>query len=187
MRHVMLDLETFGLVPGVALRSIGAVEFDLDGKTGRTFYANVSRASCEAAGLTIDPKTEEWWAQQSAAARNALAVDPVPLADAIRAFNAFFIECKAECVWSHGAAFDAVLFEAAACKVGVPTPWKFWNVRDTRTVFDVFGFDIRDIPRDGTYHNALDDAIYQVACVSAALAKGRPAKPAPAKYEGVFE
>lgn len=170
----MLDLETFGLVPGVALRSIGAVEFELSGEIGVTFYRNIDRRSCEAAGLIVDPNTEAWWKRQSQAAQDQLLVDPHPLRDVVMAFHSWFRDQEAVTIWSHGAAFDTVLWEAAARVVGFPTsPWKFGNVRDTRTVHELFGFDVRDVQRVGTYHNALDDAVYQVKCVAAALAKGR--------------
>ncbi len=61
MNHLMLDLETWGTAPGSALRSIGAVFFDLDGKTGETFYRNIDKQSCLDAGLKIDPATVSWW------------------------------------------------------------------------------------------------------------------------------
>lgn len=183
MKHVMLDLETFGIAPGSVLRSIGAVLFSLDGKTGTSFYANIDRASCEARGLVVDPGTERWWAEQSKEARAALEVDPQPLDAVASRFHAWFAKTGATHVWSHGAAFDAVLWEVAVRRCRMSAPWKFYNVRDTRTVFDLFGFDIRDIRRDGTYHNALDDARYQVKCVAAALRKGR----APAEEGSLFE
>ena len=175
MKHVMLDLETFGTRAGCVVRSIGAVQFDLNGAMSASFYANVDRASCEAVGLTIDPNTANWWAQQSKEAQAALLVDPKPLSDVATAFNEWFAKTGATHVWAHGAGFDAPIWEAASLAAKRPIPWKFYNVRDTRTVYDLFDFDIRDIRRDGTYHNALDDAKYQVACVAAALRKGRPA------------
>lgn len=173
MKHVMLDLETFGTKPGVILRSIGAVEFELDGTLGKKIYANIDRASCEAAGLVADPRTEQWWSEQSKASQEALLVDPKPLKDVVTSFASWFGKQGAVCVWGHGAAFDPVIFEAAANAVGVEVPWKFWNVRDTRTVFDLFGFDTSGSKRDGVYHNALDDAVFQTKCLCAALAKGR--------------
>lgn len=171
----MLDLETFGTKPGVVIRSLGAVEFELDGTTGKSVYANVDQASCEAVGLTVDPATVKWWAQQSKAAQNALLVDPKPLKDVVLSFGQWFAARGAVCVWSHGAAFDTTIYEAACTALGISTPWRFFNVRDTRTVFDLFDFDLRDVYRDGTYHNALDDAVYQVKCLTLALRKGRKA------------
>lgn len=177
MKHVMLDLETLGLAPGSALLSMGAVEFELDGRTGKTAYANIDRRSCITAGLKSDPHTEEWWKRQSQAARDALLIDPKPLKTVVQSFHGWFVARGAACIWSHGAAFDTVLWEVAAKAVGETVPWKFFNVRDTRTIYDTFDFDVRDIVRDGTHHNALDDAIYQIKCVAAALRKGRVAAP----------
>jgi hypothetical protein len=185
MKHVMLDLETFGVKPGVIIRSIGAVEFELDGRIGKSIYANVDRKSCEAIGLVSDPRTEQWWREQSKAAQEALLVDPKPLKDVVDGFYKWFLNCGADFVWSHGAAFDPVIFEAAAHAAKGQVPWKFYNVRDTRTTYDLFGFDIRDVWRDGTYHNALDDAKYQVKCVALAVAKGR--KPGTVYESGAFE
>lgn len=178
MKHVMLDLETFGTKPGVVLRSIGAVSFELDGTIGSKIYANIDRASCEAAGLTVDPRTEQWWSEQSKASQDALLVDPKPLYDIAVSFASWFDKQGALCIWGHGASFDPVIYEAAANAVNVEVPWKFWNVRDTRTVFDLFDFDTSGSKRDGVYHNALDDAVFQVKCLCAALKKGRDAAPA---------
>jgi hypothetical protein len=178
MNHLMLDLETWGTAPGSALRSIGAVFFDLDGKTGETFYRNIDKASCLDAGLTIDPSTVSWWSRQSAAAQRALEVDQMPLRNVVFDFHSWAAKAGRIRVWSQGAAFDTVLWDFAARAAGYPSvPWKFWDTRDTRTVYDLFGFDARDLPRDGTYHNALDDAVYQVKCVAAALSKGRASFP----------
>lgn len=55
------------------------------------------------------------------------------------------------------------------CKL--PLPWEFHKTRDTRTVYDVCGFDYKSIPFDGEPHNALHDAVHQVKLVQAALRK----------------
>lgn len=173
MTHCMLDLETFGVAPGCVVRSIGAAWFDLDGHVHDTFYANIDHDSCVKAGLVIDPRTAEWWCQQSKAAQDALLVDARPLGEIVRNFGRWFLDRKLQFIWSHGAAFDVVIWEAASRAIGAPTPWKFHNVRDARTVHDLFDFDIRDVARVGVHHNALDDALFQVECVAQALAKGR--------------
>ncbi len=180
----MLDLETFGTRPGSALRSIGAVQFDLDGRTGETFYRNITRKSCKDAGLVVDPNTEAWWAApERADARKTLEVDQRELADVARDFTAWFQKNGCVYPWGHGASFDPPLWESACAAVKVVPPWKFYDIRDTRTVHHIFNFETRDLRRRGVYHNALDDALYQVDCVAAALRKGRPAAPA---AEGIF-
>lgn len=177
----MLDLETFGTRPGSVIRSIAAVQFDLDGKVGENFYRNIARESCEAAGLTVDPKTEQWWAEQSSTAKKALLVNPQPLKLVAKEFCAWF-RAHGDFAWGHGANFDLPLWEAAAYAVGEQTPWAYWNARDTRTVYALLNFDTRDLRRGGVYHNALDDAHYQVRCVAEAIRRGLKQPAA-----GVFE
>jgi len=171
MRHIMFDLETFGTAPGSVLRSIGAVAFDPWGEGhGKEFYANIDRASCEALGLKVDPATEKWWAGQSREAENQLLANPVALTDVVKSFHDFFRASGAEYVWCQGANFDSVLWEAAAKATGVKfMPWKFWNVRDTRTAYHLAKFNEKSVAREGTYHNALDDARHQVVCVQKAV------------------
>ena len=45
----------------------------------------------------------------------------------------------------------------------MPTPWNFWQIRDSRTLFGVHG-DPRQKGKAGL-HNALEDAISQAEAV----------------------
>lgn len=188
---VMLDFETFGTRPGASLRSIGAVVFSLSGdppvvRGADHFYANIDRESCRAAGLHEEQDTVDWWARQAKDAQDALLVNPQPLRDVDQQFHAWWRNVGAVRVWAQGAGFDPVLWEYA-CHAATPgsrppwgrPPWKFYDVRDTRTLYDVARFDPRTLRRGGTYHNALDDCRYQVQCVRAAYEKLR--SPASAK------
>lgn len=174
MAHVMFDLETFGTKPGSVLRSIGAAVFDpRTGDTGATFYANIDRASCEAIGLLVDPGTEKWWAKQAIPAQNALMENCRPVAEVVVEFHSFFRSVGGEQLWCQGANFDSVLWQSVADALRVPVPWKFWNVRDTRTAYDCFGFNASTVSRHGTYHNALDDSLHQIKCVAGAYGRGQ--------------
>lgn len=172
MVHLMLDLETWGTLPGSALRSIGACIFNPNGgDIGNEFYANIDRLSCGVAGLLVDPRTEQWWSEQSPEAQTALEVDPKPIAMVVERFSAFCSAARVEYVWSQGSNFDSVLWEAACRGCGRQAPWKFYNTRDTRTAYDMAGLDTRTIQRVGTHHNALEDARHQARCVQAAYAR----------------
>ncbi len=161
MAHIMFDLETFGTAPGSVLRSIGAAVFNPQtGETGETFYRNIDRQSCEDLGLKIDPRTEKWWSEQAKEAQDALLQNCVPMRDVVMDFHKWFQSVRGEQIWCQGANFDSVLWQSVADVCGSFVPWKFWNVRDTRTVYEVAGFDPRTLPREGTYHNALDDSLY---------------------------
>lgn len=65
--------------------------------------------------------------------------------------------------------FDIPIWGHAMAAIGERPPWEFWAGRDTRTVYDIAGFNPKSIKRAGTYHNALDDAKHQVKCLVAAL------------------
>lgn len=177
-KHVMLDLETFGTKPGSIIRSIGAVVFSPDGgPTGAEFYANIDHESCVDVGLTSDPATVAWWSKQAEATRAALLKDPEPLSVVVHRFDVWFSGTDASHVWCQGANFDAPLWEAACRAVGVRTsPWKFWNVRDTRTVYELCEFEPHGMTRLGTYHNALDDARFQALCVQMSVKRLKQSK-----------
>lgn len=172
--HVMLDLETWGTRPGSALRSIGAVLFDLDMKNvDGTFYRNINKDSCVINGLTVDPDTVAWWGRQSPAASAALEKDQKLLIEVVREFHDWFREVRGRYIWCQGGNFDEPLWTAAARAVDQAIPWKFWDVRCTRTIYAIADFDQRSVPRAGTAHNALDDAAHQARCVQLAWAKLR--------------
>lgn len=170
MRELMMDLETLGTRPYSIVMSIGAVVFDRNVEgIGATFYRNINAHSCREIGLTSDPKTVQWWKDQSEEAKAALKEDRREISDVVSDFAAFCREHRIEQVWAHGATFDPVLWSAVCDRSRTEAPWKFWNARDTRTLFDLADLDTRTMPRSGTHHNALDDCIWQVACVQRAV------------------
>lgn len=165
MKHCMLDLETWGTKPGCAIRSIGAVCFELEGDVGSKYSANISDESCQAWGLTVDPKTKEWWEHPDRVTANkVLSQAQQPLLHVISTFESFFLRNRCEYIWSHGATFDVVVWEAVCHIVGVTFPWNFRNVRDTRTVYHVLKYDptLSVVAEFGTQHVAIDDAMKQV-------------------------
>lgn len=162
MQHIMVDLETLGTRAGSVILSIGAVEFDQRSKElGCTFYRSIQPEDCKAHGLTVDQSTLDWWEKKSPEARAVLTdPDAVPLSDALDAFVQFWVQTDAVFVWGNGADFDNVLLAHAFHAVDRPIPWKFWDNRCYRTLKNVRPH-IKMGPRQGTFHNALDDAITQ--------------------------
>lgn len=168
----MLDLETFGTAVGSAIRSVGAVVFDPhSSKMGAEFYMNVDDASCTAAGLTKDAGTVAWWAKQSKTARDSLLKDQYPIERVLEQFSSWFRTNRGIFVWSQGSNFDEPLLSHAYRAVKQRSPWKFSDARDTRTAYDISGFNSYAVKREGTYHNALDDAKHQAKCVQMSYAK----------------
>jgi len=158
MDNVMIDLETLGRRAGCAILSIGAVAFDpVSGKLGPELYVVVDRES--QANLHTDPDTLAWWEGQSKEARAVLTDKAaVPLGDALVKFNQYlsqfnFTKVK---VWGNGADFDNAIMASCYAAAGLEVPWSFWNNRCYRTLKGVVGGP--KLTRQGTYHNALDDA-----------------------------
>lgn len=180
MKNVMLDLETMGSGSKAAIVSIGAVLFDpMTGETGAEFYQVVSLNSSAHYG-ELDPGTVIWWMQQSEEARAVfLDENKTSLKAALESFSSWIEQnCdqnekgKPEAiVWGNGATFDNVIMGNAYKATRLRQPWAFFNDRDVRTIVDL-GKQLRGIdPKktlelEGTAHNALDDAKFQVRYVS---------------------
>lgn len=171
MTHIMVDLETFGLKPGSVIRSIGAIPFNpaTGYMANAGFYANITRDSCEEVGLTVDPKTEAWWADRSEEARAALDYYQEPLRDALERFSKWWVEQGGWQFWACGPDFDKVLLDAAYEACGIPAPWKYSAARCTRTIGELSGcWPDRS---KGVHHNALVDAVQQTSAVLAGYKK----------------
>lgn len=171
MTHAMADTETFGTKPGCAILSIGAVIFDPRGKGySNPFYRTIDLASCILLGLEINADTVQWWKQQSPEAQAALSVDTRPVKEVLGEFQIWCRQHEVDRLWCHGATFDAPILADAFEKANLLLPWRYTQVRDTRTVYDLFNIDLTKMERVGVHHNALDDAIFQVNAVQAAFA-----------------
>jgi len=155
MNNVMLDLETMGIGPNAAIIAIGAVEFDPESDDlGRRFYRVVDLESSVQNGGVIDAATGIWWLQQIAEASGEFQRNTVPIAVALQEFSQWI---RGETfVWGNGAAFDNVILASAYRNVGMTVPWDFWADRCYRTVKALHP-EIK-LVRNGTFHNALDDA-----------------------------
>jgi hypothetical protein len=166
MKDLMLDLETWGKRYGCAVRSIGAVQFDRWGAgLGREFYVNVEDQSCLDAGLRHDPDTEAWWGRQDVAAQAVFAENPRPVREAAQGLCAYFRETGVARIWCQGANFDEPIIVGVLDALGMEAPWKFWNSRCTRTIYDAASLNFNAERRAGTHHHALHDAIHQARCV----------------------
>ena len=160
---IMIDLETLDVLPSATILTIGAVKFDpfgdeQDNPKMEKLYMKVDVDSCDRIGASVSNSTLDWWANQSAAAQ-ADAFDPndrISIEEALAKLYKFCWGGKR--VWSHGAGFDVIILEWYFRKIEKAIPWSFWEVRDTRTLFDL---GINPNRASVTAHNALADAVDQ--------------------------
>jgi hypothetical protein len=106
-------------------------------------------------GLVTNDDTIAWWGNQTQEAQDA-AFDPNGRIDIRDAFNQLYKFCwGAKRVWANGSCFDIVICEHVFKKLNKAYPWKFWEIRDVRTAFDL-GINPQRPPI--TAHHALEDA-----------------------------
>jgi hypothetical protein len=159
---VMLDLETLSTRPESVILTIGAVKFDPwgdDVDTDGGLYMRVNVDEQLALDRHVLESTVEWWGKQEESVREEALGESnrVGLDDMTRALNKFLV--GVENIWCQGPAFDIVILENLYRQLSKPTPWQFWQIRDSRTLFGVHG-DPREKDRKAA-HNALMDCYYQ--------------------------
>lgn len=167
LTDVMIDLETLATSPDASILTIGAVKFDPFGNdiaepACEKFYVRVDLDSCDRIGLVTHDDTIAWWGNQSKEAQEeAFSTDN--RIDIVDAMNQLYKFCwGAKRVWSHGAGFDIIICEHIYRKIQKSIPWSFWQVRDTRTLYDL-GIDPKRPPV--LKHHALEDAWNQAVGV----------------------
>jgi len=168
-KALMVDMETMATGPNATVLTLGAVHFNPYGNGyGDKLYLRISIDDQDALGREVDPVTIEWWSKQDPVVmEEAFSPDNrVSLVDAMDQFHKFAWGCST--FWSHGATFDLVILENIYRQIGKPLPWNFWQLRDTRTLFDL-GVD-PEMPQGGK-HDALQDAIRQALGVQTVYAK----------------
>jgi exodeoxyribonuclease VIII len=172
-KHLMVDLETLATTPDATVLTIGAVKFNpdhnfVDRSDNNIFYRRITLESCSELGLVEDPSTIEWWSKQQPEIIEE-AFNPegrISIKQAMEEFTKFCWGCDR--YWSHGSIFDIIILEHIYRKMGSRAPWNFWDVRDTRTIFDL-GYD-PEMPQNAK-HNALEDAYRQARGVQNMMAK----------------
>lgn len=169
MKDVMVDLETFGSGKNACIVQIGAVYFDrVTGELGDEFKINVDARSAVKSGAEIDADTIYWWLSQDKAAIASILEPGVSIEVAMGKLNAFLHGAKA--IWSH-ATFDFVIISETLKRLGMKPKFRYSAARDIRTLIELSSVDAYSFAREGTHHDGLDDAKFQVKYCVAALNK----------------
>ena len=166
MKDVMLDLETFGTSHNAVIIQIGACYFDrFSGEIRPRFFEHVDPQTCVDAGFEMDTSTILWWLSQDVDARQGITKKVgSPIGPTLIELKHFL--SHAECIWSH-ATFDFVIMTNYFNRFKIRTHFDHHAARDLRTLTDLAGINPKDFPREGTYHNALDDCMFQVGYATA--------------------
>jgi len=167
-KHLMFDLETMATSPRAVILTLGAVTFDpFTDEIFDEMYFRIDIDAQSELGREINEDTLDWWGKQDPEIMlEAFSDDDrLPLDQAMDKFHKFAWGCDK--VWSHGAVFDIIIIEDLLAQMKRTVPWKFWDCRDTRTLFDLAD---ADMPQSAK-HNALEDAKRQAIGVQNVMRK----------------
>src|SRR3972149_9722100 len=117
MTHIMIDIETLSVSRNAKILTIAAKVFDFSFKMFKGFYVKIDLDSYkENYNFHTDPKTVEWWNQQSENIKNEafFGENRIAIEKAMKLLNDFIIvQPKPYYVWSHGKDFDLPILENA--------------------------------------------------------------------------
>lgn len=156
----MIDIETCGTGPDACVLTIAAQCFDPlarhDFQDYRSFYARIDPESQP--NRNVQDDTLAWWATQPLEAREeAFGTDNrVALSQALEQLGKLIWQSQR--FWANGPTFDANILEHAYKEHNLALPWKFYVVRDARTVYSLCP-DLKKYPAS---HHALEDCRRQI-------------------------
>jgi hypothetical protein len=155
--HLMIDIEGLGTGPDAAILTIAAQSFDpfSTGHYERHYYARITLESQETRRIQDD--TLAWWATQPEAQAEAFAEeDRIPLDQALD--ELYRLAWQHDYIWAQGPTYDINILEHAYKSYNKTQPWKFYRIRDSRTVLSLWP----ERPVPPTSHHALEDTRKQI-------------------------
>jgi hypothetical protein len=163
--HCTIDLETLGVSPDSVILTLGAVKFNIkDGSTVDELYLRINVDQQLDQGRVVDENTLKWWGEQDKDVMfEALNPDGrIGLEDAVHHLNKFLVGVSK--IWCQGAGFDSVILEHLYRSMKKPIPWQYWQIQDSRTLFNLLPEDPRKL-FPAKLHNALDDCKSQTSAL----------------------
>lgn len=161
----MIDIEGLATGPDATILTIAAQAFDPFGRGyyEQSYYARVTLESQE--NRVIDADTIAWWATQPAVVREEAFNEEgrVPLDEALDGLGKLIWHSKM--IWAQGPTYDMNILEHAYKSYGKTLPWKYFMVRDSRTIFSCWP----DQPIPPTTHHALEDCRRQIGMLQNTL------------------
>ena len=161
----MIDIETLGTGDMPVVLSMGIVLFDpwedyreTAIEDLNTLYLKPTVESCTDIGCEIDEDTLDWWSTQDVEIiEEAFSEDGrEDIQEVMKKLYKFSRNC--DFYWAQGAVFDYNILEHVAKKLQRGVPWRYWQVRDTRSLFGLVDAELPEALR----HNALYDSYRQV-------------------------
>jgi hypothetical protein len=161
--NVMLDLETLAVSPDAVVLSIAAVEFN-------PFEVTKDFSKLKAIQILldiddqvqnyqrkVDDSTVEWWGNQAQEVQDVIFSDVgrVSLVEGLSQLTKFCWNKSR--IWAQGPQFDMTILEHMYKQSSVSPAWKYWQIRDARTVLDLF-----PVEQPVVTHDSIEDCKRQI-------------------------
>ena len=172
---IMIDIETLDTKASAVVLQIGAVSFTYNekGKVEILGQLDIKLPVHAQLGIdrTISLETVKFWlntpAQQKLLGELLTPDDTYNYHYALNQFYDFCVAHKPSEYWSQGPTFDMIILEDMLNQnpsMTAEVPWKFYQVRDLRTVQKFVGDDAKSkkMKAENSNHNALDDCLSQI-------------------------
>jgi len=155
---LMIDIETVGTGPEACILTIAAQAFNpfTRGYHDQQYYARIDIESQP--NRNIEQGTIDWWATQPTAAREEAFAETgrIPLEQALGELGKLIWHSKR--IWANGPTFDMNILEHAYKSHSLALPWKYYVVRDARTVYGL----CPGLNKYPASHHALEDCRRQI-------------------------
>ena len=164
---LMLDLETGNVTPDAAILSIGAVLFDpLSDELGESMLCAIPPEDNDTHGRTWSGSTIQFWTNNPQALAELGNQDQLSLRQAALKLHSLITRNKPTHIWAKSPAFDCRIIRHLYESIGLYLPVHWSRERCVRTIEMVLPKSLHPV-REGTYHNALDDAKHQARTIQA--------------------
>lgn len=171
----MVDLETLGVGRDAPILTLAAVIFDPFGSTsGETFYRKIDPKCYDKYpyDFKINYSTLMWWLEQRTAPRDEAFSGKEDIKTVMIDFVQWLKPLGRLHMWSHGKEFDLPILESAMTVFDLTVPWKFWDTRDTRTLYHLANVILpKPSETDLDLHHAVGDCQRQIKGVQEAYRK----------------
>lgn len=162
----MIDIETLDTCPEAVILSVGACKFNpySDSEPHAQQHWRISIEEQLSQGRTVSDDTIAWWARQDPNVRDAAFTedDRITISDFMTEINRWLV--GVDKIWCQGPQFDMVILENLFTQFSVHKNWAYWQVCDSRTIFNLMPADPRKSIRKDA-HDALADAYWQSIAV----------------------
>lgn len=145
LNEISFDIETMGLDSNAAIVAVGMTRFNR--KTGD--YVTTTYYIKDPSG-NIDIDTVRWWCDQEDEVRSKISTPQhgyIALTEQELCETITQVVDNNTKVWGNGSIFDISILESLFKRKSISVPWKFWNIRDVRTVVDMYDVDVVELSK----------------------------------------